>query len=72
MLPVRDFRFEDFIDVYMVGDGFPSLVIVELDKLRKLLNEYESKASDEEIINDPAWSVVVEQANAAIREWDSI
>jgi len=39
---------------------------MELKKLRELLNSYVEKESDEEIINDPEWGKIVEQAGTFI------
>ena len=47
-------------------------MIFELNKLRELLNSYNEKESDEEIINDPEWKNIVEQAKMVIKEWDKI
>lgn len=65
-----DFSFDDFVDNEAEKIGFPNSLIIELKKLRELLNSYVEKESDEEIINDPEWKKIVEQANIVIIEWD--
>ena len=65
-----DFGFDDFIDNGAAKIGFSSSLIIELNKLRELLNSYGEKESDEEIINDPEWKKIVEQAKIVIKEWD--
>ncbi len=65
-----DFTFDDFFDSRASKIGLSNSVIFELNKLRGLLNNYNEKDSDEEIIGDPEWGNVVEQAKRVIREWD--
>lgn len=65
-----DFSFDDFIDSRASKIGLSNSAIFELNKLRVLLNSYNEKGSDEEIIGDPEWKNVVEQAKTVIREWD--
>lgn len=65
-----DFSFDDFVDNGAEKIGFPNSLIIELKKLRELLNSYVEKESDEEIINDPEWKKIVGQANIVIIEWD--
>jgi hypothetical protein len=65
-----DFGFDDFVDNRAVKMGLPISLIIELKKLRELLNSYIEKDSDEEIINDPEWKKIVEQAKIVIKEWD--
>lgn len=65
-----DFNFDDFVENGAAKIGLPNSVIVELRKLRELLNGYDEKDSDDEIINDPEWKKVVEQAKIVIKEWD--
>ena len=64
-----DFNFDYFID-NSASKILTHSTIVELNKLRELLNAYEEKDSDEEIIKDPEWMKIVEQANVVLREWD--
>lgn len=65
-----DFNFDDFVDKTPYEIKLSSTTISALKKLRELLNSYQEKESDEEIINDPAWQKVVEQAQITIEEWD--
>lgn len=65
-----DFCFDDFVDNEAAKIGLSSSLIIELKKLRELLNSYVEKESDEEIINDPEWKIIVEQAKIVIKEWD--
>ena len=67
-----DFGFDDFIDNRATNVGLSNSLIFELNKLRELLNSYNEKESDEEIINDPEWKNIVEQAKMVIKEWDKI
>lgn len=59
-----------FIDVTASKIGMSSELISELNRLRDLLENYKEKETDEEIINDPEWKKIVEQANIVIKEWD--
>jgi hypothetical protein len=65
-----DFNFDDFVENGATKIGLPNSLIIELSKLRELLNEYDEKDSDAEIINDPEWKKIVEQAKIVIKEWD--
>ena len=67
-----DFNFDDFVDNGAEQNGLPSSLISELSKLRLLLNSYIEKESDEEIINDPEWKKIVEQAKEVVKVWDEI
>ena len=67
-----DFGFDDFIDNRATKVGLSNSLIFELNKLRELLNSYNEKESDEEIIYDPEWKNIVEQAKMVIKEWDKI
>ncbi|MPL73358.1 hypothetical protein SDC9_19157 [bioreactor metagenome] len=65
-----DFHFDDFIDKTASEIGLSNSIIVELNKLRSYLNNYdEKKYSDEEIINDSEWLKVVEQAKEVLKIW---
>jgi hypothetical protein len=64
-----DNNFDGFIDNIAQNHGFDQHFIFELDQLRKLLNEYEEKESDSEIINDPKWKPIVIQAKKIIKRW---
>lgn len=67
-----DFNFDDFIDNRASTIGLSNTAIFELNKLRELLNSYVEKESDEEIINDPEWEKIVEQAKVVIEKWDKV
>ncbi len=66
-----DFNFEDFIKKTAKEAGFSTLTINELESLRELLNNYNEKDSDEEIINDPKWKKIVEQAKIVVKVWNN-
>lgn len=65
-----DFSFDDFVDNTASKMGLSRSVVLELLKLRDLLNGYNEKESDEEIINDIEWEKVVEQAKKVIEKWE--
>lgn len=67
-----DFNFDDFIDRTSSEIGLSDDTIIELNKLRELLNNYNDKESGEEIINDPEWEKIVEQAKVVIEKWDKV
>lgn len=67
-----DFGFDEFVDSGAKKIGLPDPLIFELNKLRGLLNNYNEKESDEEIINDLEWRKTVEQAEVVIQEWGKI
>lgn len=61
---------EGFIDVTASKIGMSNELISELNRLRILLKSYKEKGSDAEIINDPEWKKIVEQAKIVIEEWN--
>jgi hypothetical protein len=66
-----DNDFDSFIDKTAAEAGFPSKTIIELDKLRTLLNNYqEGDKTDAEIINDPEWKKISDQAKVVLAEWN--
>ena len=65
-----DFHFDDFVDKTAAEIGLSDDTILELNNLRELLNNYKEKESDEEIINDPEWEKIVEQAKIVIKKWN--
>lgn len=67
-----DFGFDEFVDNKASKIGLSNSIIFELNKLRQLLNNYNEKESDEEIINDSEWRQVVKQAKVVIRKWDKM
>lgn len=64
-----DFNFDDFVDGYASKVGLSENVIFELAKLRKMLNNYDEKESDLEIINDSEWKKIVKQAKVVVKKW---
>lgn len=64
-----DFNLDDFIDNRASKIGLSNSTIFELNKLKNLLNSYNEKESDEEILCDPEWKIIVEQAKTVIKEW---
>ncbi|MDD2576668.1 MAG: hypothetical protein PHV76_04110 [Bacteroidales bacterium] len=65
-----DFHFDDFIDETALKIGLSNSTILELNKLRDMLNNYnEGNKSYEEIINDTEWLKVVEQAQEVLKIW---
>ncbi len=65
-----DYSFDDFVEVNALKIGLSKSLIFELSKLRELLNKYDERKSDEEIINDTEWGKIVEQAKIVIKAWD--
>lgn len=65
-----DSGIDDFIDVTASKIGMSNELISKLNRLRVLLKGYKEKDSDEEIINDPEWEKIAEQAKIVIEEWD--
>lgn len=65
-----DYQFDDFVDKASSEVGLSENTIRELKKLRGLLNNYNEKESDEEIINDPEWGKIAEQAKMVLKEWN--
>src|SRR5262245_31122791 len=51
-----DNKFDNFIDTDGVKAGVSQEVIVALDRLRMLLNDYKEKDTDAEILADPKWN----------------
>lgn len=67
-----EFSFDDFIDNRVSEISLSNSAIFELNKLRNLLNNYKDKETDEEILSDPEWKKIVEQAKIVIKEWDKM
>ena len=65
-----DNDFDSFIDSEATKVGLSSTAISELDKLRNFLNNYHEKKSDEEILNDPEWLKIVNQAKIVLEKWN--
>lgn len=64
-----DNNFDIFVDKTARQEGISEKVVFELGKLRQLLNDYEEKETDEAIINDPNWKIIIMQAKKVIEEW---
>lgn len=65
-----DFQFDDFVDKSFSEFGFSENTALELSELRKLLNSYKEKESDELIIDDPEWGKIVNQAKIVVNAWN--
>lgn len=65
-----DFSFDEFIDIRASEIGLSNSVILELNKLRDLLNAYVEKKKDEEILSDPEWGKIIEQAKIVVSKWN--
>lgn len=66
-----DFQFDDFVDRISSEIELSKSTIFELKKLRELLNNYNEKELDKEIINDPEWKKIAIQARVVIKEWSN-
>ncbi len=66
-----DNSFDDFIDNNAPKIAIDPNVVSELNKLRNSLNEYEEKGTDREIISDPRWVKISEQAKLVIKMWNN-
>lgn len=65
-----DFNFGEFVNETTSKIGLSDKSILQLDKLKDLLNNYDKKKSDAEIISDPEWKKVVDQAKKVLKEWN--
>ena len=62
-----DNDFDNFIDIESDKLGVSYTLVTELKKLRELLNQYEEgDKTDKEIIEDPLWVLIVNQAKIVI------
>jgi hypothetical protein len=59
-----------FINNIALEKGFTIKVLAEIKLLIDLLNSYKEKQSDREIIYDPEWHKVVEQAKVVLKVWN--
>ncbi|WP_243394854.1 hypothetical protein [Leptospira adleri] len=64
-----DYGFDRFIDHLASESGISSDIILELSKLRNRLNSYVEKETDREILDDPEWQNISEQAKVIISKW---
>lgn len=60
-----------FIDTLANDAGLSKECIMGLRVLIDMLNIYEEKSTEEEIINDPKWQQIVIQAKAVVELWDN-
>lgn len=67
-----DYNFDGFIDNYDTRNGLSQTTILQLRKLRELLNHYIQKEVEDNnaIINDLEWQKIVYFAQQVIKEWD--
>ena len=67
-----DFNFDLFIDNELPKiEGLTPSFIQSIRKLREMFNEYDRKnLNDEQIIEDPEWLKVVEQAKMVEKQWN--
>jgi len=65
-----DNGFDNFVDKTVANAGYSSNLILALKKLRDLLNTYHDEKDDEEIIRDPEWITITNQAKTVIQIWD--
>lgn len=66
-----DNDFDNFIDKAAANAGFSSNLILELKRLRYLLNTYNDKKDDGDIIRDPEWKKIINQAKTVVQIWDN-
>ena len=64
---------DDNFDIFIAESEkleLSSKLVNELKKLRELLNQYEEgDKTDKEIIEDPSWGLVVNQAKIVLNNW---
>ena len=65
-----DYNFDDFLDEHWHIFGLSSQLYRMLRKLRNLLNEYEEKETDAEIVKDEKWDEIREYAKDVLQEFD--
>lgn len=64
-----DYNFDYFIDEIAPKLGLGKDIVLELNRLRTLLNDYREKPSDYEILQDSQWRRIVEQAKVVLNTW---
>jgi hypothetical protein len=64
-----DNNIEDIIHKVALENGFTLKVISEFKLLIRLLNSYEEKQSDKEILKDPEWHNIIKQAKVVLEVW---
>lgn len=65
-----DLDFDFFIDFFIVDNGFELSLIDKFNKLRDLLNNYNEKLYDKEIVEDPEWIQISFLAKDILNEWN--
>lgn len=66
-----DDSFDLFIDKRALELGIGSNLIAQLNHLRSLLNHYNEKTTDAEIINDQNWIHISNQASLIVEIWNN-
>ena len=66
-----DNNFDQFVEIDTQTLGFSDAFRQDLKQLRELLNDYEEIDTDAEIIDDPKWESVREQARVVSDRWDA-
>ncbi len=61
-----DNNFEEFTEIEIYKLGYSKRLCIELNKLKELLNSYQEQKTDEEIIIDPKWLEIVNQAKLVL------
>ena len=64
-----DLDFDEFVDNSEEKRGLSYSAVCELVKLRDMLNNYQEKGEDREIIEDPKWKEIVNQAKEVVKKW---
>lgn len=66
-----DNNFDEFVDMEAVKRGISDDLISEFAKLKQQLQTYQQKTNDAEIIKDPEWLKIVNQAKIVTEKWKS-
>jgi len=67
-----DNNFDSFVEQDAKKYGLDPKLISELKTLQEMLNNYEEKLTDSEIIQDPNWMIIVNQAKKVINFWNNL
>lgn len=62
------FCFDEFIDEWIV-EKRDAGILNELQQFKVMLENYEKKGADEDVLEDPDWSNIVSKANQIINLW---
>ncbi|MCC6837193.1 MAG: hypothetical protein IT234_01530 [Bacteroidia bacterium] len=65
-----DNDFDGFIISAKLNNVFSKNLLEQIIHLREMLNNYNEKETDREIINDPEWSKIVTHAKLVIENWN--